>query len=120
MKYILMFCGTTESQQAWEDMPEEARNQRYAEVGRWFAENGSKITGGYQLQAPRTATTVRFAGDGQPLVTDGPFIEGNEVIGGYAEIDVADLDEALRLAKTWPGGANAASRIVEVRPVMPR
>ena len=46
-------------------------------------------------------------------MTDGPFLEGNEVIGGYAEIDVADLDEALRMAKAWPPrGA------VEIRPVL--
>lgn len=115
MKYILLFCSTAEGQKAWEHTPEEVRNQGYAEIGRWYTDNGSKITGGNELQPPRTATTVRFAGDGQPLVTDGPFIEGNEVIGGYAEIDVADLDEALRLAKTWPGRG-----IVEVRPVVPR
>ena len=47
------------------------------------------------------------------MVTDGPFIEAKEQIGGYAAIEVADLDEALRMARTWPGrGA------VEIRPVM--
>jgi hypothetical protein len=46
-------------------------------------------------------------------VSDGPFLEGNEVIGGYIEIDVADLDEALQMAKTWPGRG-----IVEIRPVI--
>jgi hypothetical protein len=46
-------------------------------------------------------------------VRDGPFIEGNEVIGGYTEITVADLDEALRLARSWP-----ARGTVEIRPVM--
>jgi hypothetical protein len=91
-------------------MPEEKRTQGYAAIGRWYAENSSKISGGNELQPPRTATTVRFQDDGQPLVTDGPFIEGSEVIGGYAA-----LDEALRLARTWPGRA-----IVEVRPVVPR
>jgi hypothetical protein len=114
MKYVLLFCGTTESQRAWENMPDEVRNQAYARVGKWFEENSAAITGGYELQPPSTATTVRNNG-GQPLVTDGPFIEGNEVIGGYAEIEVADLDEALRLAKSWPGGD-----IVEIRPVVSR
>jgi len=55
---------------------------------------------------------VHFTADGQPLITDGPFVEGTEVIGGYAEIDVADLDEALQMAKTWPAGG------VEIRPVV--
>jgi hypothetical protein len=113
MKYVLLFCGTREQQQAWEEMTEEARNAQYAQVGRWFAENAARIGPGNQLQGPHTATTVSFEGDGDPILRDGPFIEGNEVIGGYVEITVADLDEALRLAKTWPGGGT-----VEVRPVI--
>ena len=113
MKYVLLFCGTREQQQAWEDMTEEARNAQYAQVGRWFAENSAKLGPSNQLQPPHTATTVRFQGEGEPLIHDGPFLEGNEVIGGYVEITVADLDEALRLARTWPGHGT-----VEVRPVM--
>ena len=46
-------------------------------------------------------------------MTDGPFLEGKESIGGYTEIDVADLDEAVRMAKTWPGRGT-----VEIRPVV--
>jgi hypothetical protein len=113
MKYVLLFCGTRELQQAWEETTQEARNAQYAEVGRWFAEHGAKLGPGNQLQSPNTATTVRFLGEGDPIVRDGPFIEGNEVIGGYVEINVADLDEALRMAKSWPAGG-----IVEVRPVI--
>ena len=113
MKYVLLFCGTREQQQAWEDMSEEARNAQYAQVGQWFGEHGARLGPGNQLQSPHAATTVRFLGQGEPVVRDGPFIEGNEVIGGYVEINVADLDEALRLAKSWPGRGT-----VEVRPVM--
>jgi hypothetical protein len=47
----------------------------------------------------------------EPLVTDGPYVEGKEVISGIAEIDVADLDEALRMARSWP-----ACPVVEIRP----
>ena len=113
MKYVLLFCGTRELQQAWVDTTEEARNAQYAEVGRWFAEHGAKLGHGNQLKPPYTATTVRFQDNGEPIVRDGPFIEGNEVIGGYVEVNVADLDEARRLAKSWP-----ARGIVEVRPVL--
>jgi hypothetical protein len=45
-------------------------------------------------------------------ITDGPFVEGKEVVSGYTEIEVADLDEALRMVKTWPG-----CPIVEIRPL---
>jgi hypothetical protein len=114
MKYVLLFCGTREAQEAWEqDMSEEERAAQYARVAQWFEEHRAKIGPGNQLQPPQTATTVRFQGTGEPLIHDGPFIEGNEVIGGYTEINVADLDEALRMAKTWP-----ARGIVEIRPAM--
>lgn len=113
MKYVLLFCGTQESQREWDAMTEEARSAQYARVSRWFEDNAAKLGNGKELQPPHTATTVRFQGTGDPIVRDGPFIEGNEVVGGYVEIDVADLDEALSLAKTWPGGG-----AVEIRPTV--
>ncbi|MFI5269839.1 MAG: YciI family protein [Chloroflexota bacterium] len=62
--------------------------------------------------APNTATTVRFS-EGEPIVTDGPFAETKEAIGGYAIVDVASVAEALEMAKSWPGRG-----LVEVRPVL--
>jgi len=115
MKYVLLFCGDDQDAAAFEAMSPDELAARYAEVGAWFAEHQSKIGATNQLQGPASATSVRFGLEGQPVVTDGPYLEGKENIGGYAEIDVADLDEALRMAKTWPGrGA------VEIRPVMTR
>ncbi|MFL5731619.1 MAG: YciI family protein [Chloroflexia bacterium] len=113
MKYVFLFCGTQEMQQAWMETSEEARNAQYAEVGRWFAEHASKLGPGHQLQPPHTATTVSFRANGEPIVRDGPFVEGNEIVGGYVEVNVADLDEALRMAKSWP-----ARGIVEIRPTL--
>jgi hypothetical protein len=112
MKYVLLFCGTKEYAQEWEALSDEERAQRYDKVGEWFNEHRAVVRGAQELRPAHTATSVRFAGEGKPLVTDGPFLEGTEVIGGYAEIEVPDLDEALRLAKAWPGGG------VEIRPVV--
>ena len=113
MKYVLMFCSDGADTERFARMSDEDRQAQYERVARWFAEHQSKITGGNQLGFPTNATTVRWSADEKPLVTDGPFLEGNEVIGGYAEIDVADLDEALGMAKAWPPrGA------VEIRPVL--
>ncbi|GAB3967048.1 YciI family protein [Plantactinospora veratri] len=92
-------------------MDEPERDRAYHRVHQWFAEHGDKITHHRHLLPAETATTVRL-GDGQPMVTDGPFVEGKEVVSGYAEIDVTDLDEALRLAKSWP-----ACPLVEIRPI---
>src|SRR5215471_19325283 len=103
MKYILLFCGTPDDQAVFDGMSPEEKKQRYAEVGKWFMENRHKIGASQQLQGPHTATTVRFGEGTRPVVKDGPFLEGKEIIGGYCEIDVENLDEALELAKTWPG-----------------
>jgi hypothetical protein len=111
MKYVLLFCGSAEDAAAFEAMTPDELRARYAQVGAWFAEHRERIGATNQLQGPDTATSVRFGRSGPPVVTDGLFLEGKEGIGGYAEIDVADLDEAIRMAKTWPGRGT-----VEIRP----
>lgn len=111
MKYVLMFCDTEQYTKDWEAMDQAERNRAYQQVEQWFANHSDKITYHSHLQLPRTATTVRLDG-GEPVVTDGPFVEGKEIVSGVVEIDVADLDEALRLVRTWP-----ACPTVEIRPV---
>jgi hypothetical protein len=73
---------------------------------------GATIVSGEALAASTTSTTVRKNG-GAPAVTDGPFAETKEALGGYYTIDCADLDQALALAHTCP------IDVVEVRPVIP-
>ena len=113
MKYVLMFVGSTEDQDSFERLPKEQRAVAYEAAGKWFEEHSKagRIVGGAELQGPNTATTVRIK-NGKPMVTDGPYIEAKEIVGGFAIVDVKDLDEALSMAKTWPAGA------VEVRPVV--
>jgi len=66
------------------------------------------------LQDPTTARTLRLR-NGAPMVTDGPFMEIKEVIGGYYVLNCADVDEALRWAATIPAARYGA---IEVRPVL--
>ncbi len=67
----------------------------------------------YPLRSAATATVVRVR-DGRTAITDGPFAETKEQLGGYFLIDVPDLDEALRIAAGWPSARIGA---IEVRPV---
>jgi hypothetical protein len=76
--------------------------------------NGPKLRGGNALQPVATATTIRRDSAGKATVTDGPFYETKEALGGYYLIEAADLDEAIAIAKQVP----AAYGGVEVRPVM--
>lgn len=117
MKYVLMFVDTVESQAVWENLPKEQLAAAYEHVNKWFEDHSKtgQIVGGEELLGPNSSTTVRFK-NGKPIVTDGPFIEAKEIVGGFAIVEVKDLDEALAMAKTWPGGGEG--RIVEVRPVV--
>ncbi len=109
----MLFIETDEFASTLRGMGPEERERAFAKVGEWFAANAARIRGGNKLRAPETATTVRLD-QGEPVIVDGPFIEGKEVVSGYTEIEVDDLDEALRMAKSWPG-----CPVVEIRPVEP-
>ena len=85
-----------------------ARYYRFNEVA------GDAVLGGAALEHTRTAVTVR-PGDGDPLVTDGPFAETTEVIGGLYVLEAATLDEAVDLARLIPAAVDGS---VELRPMV--
>lgn len=112
MKYVLLFVETEQFENEMAAMSHDERERANALVMQWFAAHADKIRGGSKLQPAHTATTVRLDHGIEPLITDGPFVEGKEVVSGYAEIEVDDLDEALRMARSWPG-----CPLVEIRPL---
>jgi hypothetical protein len=83
--------------------------QAHGRFAEQITELGGKFVAGNALQPTTTATTVR--GD---VVTDGPFVESKEALGGYYLIEAADLDQALAIAKVCPARFGG----VEVRPIM--
>ncbi|MFT4218898.1 MAG: YciI family protein [Microbacterium sp.] len=114
MKYVIMFTSTPEHDAA---VPPEVAQDVYRRVFQWFQDNESVIEdSGAELQPVDTATTVRHSADG-PVVVDGPFTEAREAVGGFSIIDVADLDAALALARSWPM-LELPGTSVEVRPIV--
>src|SRR5215510_9098098 len=111
MKYVLLFVETEQFAADWDGQGQAERERASERANEWFATHADKMRGGAKLRSPETATTVRLD-RGEPVVVDGPFVEGKEVVSGYAEIEVPDLDEALRMVKTWPG-----CPVVEIRPL---
>ena len=95
----------------------EEQDALYGRIGAWWGEQvaAGRIVDGHQLEPAATATTVRLDREGRATITDGPFIEGKEMVGGYAILDVADLDAALAVASSWP-----APDVLEVRPILER
>jgi hypothetical protein len=113
MRYLLTIYG---DEAAWtEPTPEQAAQimAAYDAFGREVKAAGAFIDGD-GLQPTATATTVRVR-DGERLLTDGPFAETREQLGGYYLLECANLDEAIGWAAKIPGAANGC---VEVRPVM--
>jgi len=110
VKYVLMLVRSDEE---WEAMSDEERD--YPAIMRWFGELAQRgvVRGGEELQPARTATTVSWDGE-RPMLTDGPFMEAKEMIGGFCTVEAPDLDAAIDLAKTWP----ARSHKVEIRPIV--
>lgn len=97
------------------DMTPESWEQMMVAHNTWSSKvvaEGASIISGEALAPSATATTVRN-GSGSPVVTDGPFIETKEALGGYYVLDCIDLDQALGFARTLPGSN------VEVRPIQP-
>ncbi len=100
-----------ENEDSWAAVTPEQRQSIHAAHGRFgeqIGELGATFVGGNALQPTSTATTVR-----DDIVTDGPFVETKEVLGGYYLIDAADLDQALAIAKLCPAPFGG----VEVRPI---
>ena len=113
MQYLLTIYA---DESRWAEATPESGQQlmaAYEAFGREASAAGV-LRGGEGLQPTWTATTVRVR-DGETLLTDGPFAETREQLGGYYLLDCADLDEAIRWAAKIPDAANGC---VEVRPVM--
>jgi len=113
MKYILLIYSEP-------GVPEfDTEEASQAHMGEWFeftqriVESGEMISG-EPLQGVETATTVSVR-DGETIVTDGPFAETKEVLGGYYLVDVDSLDRAQQLAAELPSATYGRN---EVRPLM--
>jgi hypothetical protein len=113
MKYLLALIG---EEGGMEDAsPEEMKAvmDQWAAYGKDAVEKGAFIAG-EGLQPSETASTVRIEEGNEPTVTDGPFAESKEQLGGFYLLECKDLDEALEYAKRIP----LQNGWVEVRPVM--
>jgi len=110
-QYLILIYGDEKAheqggQPLWDQLMKE--HTAFAET------HGPKLAGGNALQPTGTATAVRRDDNGKVAVTDGPFAETKEALGGYYLVEAKDLDEAIAIAKDVPAPFGG----VEVRPVM--
>ena len=113
MQYLLLICGDEDSL----NNPPRGE-ERHAAWGAFTQElvAAGKIRGGERLRPAASATTVRLQ-RGEPLLTDGPFAETKEQLGGFYLIEAQDLDDAVKWATKMPHLADGGS--VEIRPIWP-
>jgi hypothetical protein len=109
MRYMALIYG---DEDAWDALSEQEREAVYAKYRAFSASREAKIVGGAETAPTRSATTVRVR-DGQTQVTDGPFAETKEQLGGYYLFECESIDEAVELAAQIPG---AETGFVEVWP----
>jgi hypothetical protein len=113
VEYMLLIYGAQDVQPSSEEAVRRLLDEYWA-YEKAVADAGVLVRSG-ALQDVGTATVVEVREDGERVVTDGPFAETAEVLGGYYLLDVPDLDAALDWAARCPG-AHHGSRI-EVRPI---
>jgi hypothetical protein len=114
MKYLLQIYPGA----ATEELERLAADEQRAIVEEYLAIGRSpEVIGGEQLQPVETATTVRVE-NGETLLTDGPFVDAKEHLGGFCLVEAADLDAALEIAARIPAARMGGA--VEVRPLVER
>ena len=113
MQYLLLIY---DDEQTWAAMSDDERGQIMQEYFAYTEDlrSSGKMLNGNALQPTQTAKTVR-AENGSKVVTDGPFAETKEQLGGYYLVEAKDADEALKIAERIP---SARYGTIEVRPVV--
>jgi hypothetical protein len=114
MQYLLMCCF---DEAKWTGLPDSRRDEIMDEYGKLIHElkNSGRLLAGAKLDGSASAVTVREK-NGKPVITDGPFAETKEQLGGYHLIECRDRDEAVAIAQripTLPAGGS-----IEVRPLL--
>lgn len=110
MRYMLLIYA---DEQVWTEPEREKCYGESAQLAHQLQKKGQYVAAS-PLQSVATATSIRVR-DGKPLVTDGPFAETHEQLGGYFLIEAKNLDEAIDVAARVPG---ATKGTVEIRPVL--
>jgi hypothetical protein len=113
VRYVLFTYAGPERIADWEAMTAAEKQADIARIVAWFGEHGAagRIVGGEELGWPARPKLVRKRG-----ISDGPFVETKEVLGGFIIVEVDSEATALQMARTWPGIVHDTDR-VEVWPV---
>jgi hypothetical protein len=116
MRFVLFTYPDPYYAARWDSMSEEERAVSLEEHTAWFARYGDRIRGGADLAWPKVIRTVRRRA-GQPVTTDGPFVEAKELLGGVIIVEVPGWDDAIAMAGEWPSLLQGPGAGVQVEAV---
>jgi len=121
MRTVLMNWIHPDDVAAWERMSAEEQQADVELHTAWFRKHGQHVRGGEELDEPRTVKTLRPGRQGEGVViTDGPYIETKELLGGFVILETDTMEEAVAIASEWPSLVTQAQATVQLQPVFVR
>ncbi len=121
MRYVLFNYVHPDDVAAWDAWTPKEQAADADRHRAWFRKWRDHIVGGEELDLPRTVKTLRPGRQGEGIsVTDGPFVETKELLGGFVILDAANMDEAIAIASEWPSLTNQPNATVQVQPAFVR
>jgi hypothetical protein len=121
MRYVLMNWLSPEDVADWERWSPEQQAADIERHAEWFRKHREHIVGGEELDEPAKVKTLRRGRQGEGVVvTDGPYVETKEILGGFVIIEAESMDDAVRIASEWPSLTTQPNATVQLQPVIDR
>ena len=121
MRYVMFNYVHPDDEAAWERMSPEAQGAFIERHNAWFRRFREQIRGGEQLGERTAVKTLRPGRQGEGVVvTDGPYVETKEILGGFVIIEADAIDEAVAMASEWPSLAEMPNATIQLQPVFER
>lgn len=121
MRYVMFNWVNPEDAARWESWSPEEKEADTERHRAWFRKFGENVVSGEELDEPRHVKTLRPGRQGEGVVvTDGPYVETKELLGGFVVFEAADMDEAVAMASEWPSLSTLPEATVQVQPVFVR
>jgi hypothetical protein len=121
MRYVLFNWLSPEDVADWERWTPEEQQADAERHMAWFAKHRDHIVGGEELDEPRTVKTLRRGRQGDGIVvTDGPYVEAKEILGGFVILEAESMERAVAIASEWPSLSSQPNATVQVQPAFVR
>jgi hypothetical protein len=121
MRYVMFTWVHPDDAAAWEAWKDEDKGADVSRHRAWFSKHRDRIAGGEELDYPRKVKILRPGRqDEGVVVTDGPFVEAKEFLGGFVILEADTWDEAVAMASEWPSLSSQPHAMVTVQQVYER